>query len=265
VANTIEVVIAECQQMLRERGASATHLARLGRELYYATPKQIPDITTHLRQLSPAELVEYVDQQRRPSLDDQYATNPDSVRRPGVPRGEVIEFADSDSTAFSGATRKIAVYVPAQYSADKPACVYVALDGLTLALPTVFDNLIDRLEISITIAVGIEPGVVQSAQPPRNPRLNRSLEFDAMDGSLGRYLLDEVFSKVERLITAKGAPIRLSQDPNDRAAGGTSTGGIGAFTLCVGASLRFSASFHGTWYIRCDAWRRSLCDVGAQN
>jgi enterochelin esterase-like enzyme len=51
-------------------------------------------------------------------------------------------------------SRKITVYVPSEYSAAQPACVYVALDDLNFAVPNVLDNLIFKHEMPITIVIG---------------------------------------------------------------------------------------------------------------
>lgn len=169
--------------------------------------------------------------QQQPSADDQYKPGPESLPQPGVPQGKTFEFAFDHSRIFPGTTRKITVYVPAEYKADKPACVYVGMDGLGFAAPTVFDNLIYKHEMPITIAIGIAPGKVESADPPHNPRFNRSFEFDRLNDNLARFIIDEVFPEVERHKTPDGLPIRLSRSANDHAAGGASTGGISAFTL----------------------------------
>jgi sugar lactone lactonase YvrE len=164
-----------------------------------------------------------------------------------VPKGESLEFTFESSTIFPGTTRKITVYIPGLYRAERPACVYVGLDGLGFEAPMVFDNLIHRNEMPVTIAIGVPPGAVASASPPGDPRFNRSLEFDGMNGDLARFLLEEVFPEVERHRTPGGLPILLSRDPNDRAAGGGSTGGIGAFTLA---------------WERPDAFRRVFTAIG---
>jgi sugar lactone lactonase YvrE len=184
---------------------------------------------------------------RPSSPDDQYVPGPDSLPQPGVPKGKIFEFTLADSHIFPGTHRNITVYVPAEYRADKPACVYVGLDSLGFEAPVVFDNLINKHEMPVTIAIGVAPGAVDSASPPNNPRLNRSFEFDALNGNLARFILEEVFPEVERHPTPDGLPIRLSKDPNDHAVGGGSTGGIGSFTLA---------------WERPDAFRRVFTAVG---
>src|ERR1039457_6956195 len=162
---------------------------------------------------------------------DNYEPGPDSKPLPGVLNGETFSFKFDNSKIFPGPSRNITVYVPAQYKGDKPACVYVGLDGLDFAAPIVFDNLIRKGEIPVTIAIGVSPGEVASLNAKENPRFNRSFEFDGLNDSLARCIVEEIFPEVEKRPTPDGLPIRLSRNPNDHCAGGGSTGGIGAFTL----------------------------------
>jgi sugar lactone lactonase YvrE/enterochelin esterase-like enzyme len=148
-----------------------------------------------------------------------------------VPKGKTFSFKLETSKIFPGTSRTITVYVPAQYTGDKPACVYVGLDGLGFGVTTVFDNLIHKKEMPVTIAVGVSPGIVASTNDKENPRFNRSFEFDGLNDSLARLIVEEIFPEVERHPAPDGLPIKLSRDPNDRCTGGGSTGGIGAFTL----------------------------------
>lgn len=181
------------------------------------------------------------------SVDEQYEPGPDSKRQPGVPEGKSFSFTFDQSKIFPGTTRTITVYVPAQYTGDKPACLYVGLDSLGFNAPIVFDNLIHKKEMPVTIGVGISSGQVPSSETGVNPRFNRSNEFDSLNGNLARMVLEEILPEVERRQTPDGLPIRLSRDPNDRATGGGSTGGIGAFTLA---------------WERPDAFRRVFTAVG---
>jgi hypothetical protein len=164
-----------------------------------------------------------------------------------VPRGNIFSFNLAGSKIFPGTERKITVYVPAAYTAAKPACLYIGFDSLSYNAATVFDNLIAQHAMPVTIAIGVSPGQVPSANPPDNPRFNRSLEFDSMGDRLARFLLEEVIPEVERRKTADGLPIKLSADPNDRAIGGGSTGAIAAFTVA--------------WQ-RPDAFRRVFSSIG---
>jgi enterochelin esterase-like enzyme len=163
---------------------------------------------------------------------DDYPVGPDSQRQKDVPQGKTFSFVFDQSKVFPGTTRTVTVYIPAQYTGEKPACLYVGLDGLGFGVPVVFDNLIHKKEMPVTIAVGVSPGQVPGAiDPKQNPRFNRSNEFDSMNGQLAKLLLDEILPEVEKRKTPDGLEIKISKDPNDRATGGGSTGAIGAFTL----------------------------------
>src|SRR5262245_10868118 len=61
---------------------------------------------------------------------DDYQPGPDSVAQPGVPKGEILTFTFDQSKIFPGTTREYSIYVPAQYTGDKPACLFVSQDGI---------------------------------------------------------------------------------------------------------------------------------------
>jgi gluconolactonase len=166
-----------------------------------------------------------------PPASDNYPLGPDSLKQPSVPAGVTFKFELTQSKIFPDTSRTITVYVPAAYQGDKPACLYVGLDGLGFNVPIVFDNLIAQHAMPVTIAVGVSPGVVESANPTENPRFDRSMEFDSRTGRLARFLLDEVLPAVRQRKTPDGKPILLSSNPDDRMIGGASTGGIGSFTV----------------------------------
>ncbi len=184
--------------------------------------------------------------QPEPLLHD-YPLGPDSKRQPDVPAGKVFSFSMNQSRFFPGTERTIDVYVPAQYTGDRPACVLVALDHLMHTQPIVFDNLIHRKELPVIIAIGLSSGTDPSADPPHNPRFNRSFEFDSLSDVLAEFILQELLPAVEAHKTPDGLPIHLSNDPNDRGMMGGSTGGIGSFTV--------------VWQ-RPDAFRRVYSTIG---
>jgi sugar lactone lactonase YvrE/enterochelin esterase-like enzyme len=170
--------------------------------------------------------------QNKPAEPEQdYTLGPDSKRQPDVPSGNIFSFSMDESKFFPGTHRTIDVYIPTQYTADRPACVLMALDHLMPTLPIVFDNLIHRKELPVIIAIGLHSGDVPSSDPPRNARFNRSFEFDSLSDVLADFILQEVLPAVERQKTPDGLPIHLSTDPNDRGMMGGSTGGIGSFTV----------------------------------
>jgi enterochelin esterase family protein len=162
-----------------------------------------------------------------PSPDDQYKQlTPDSQDQPGVPRGKLEKFTWNSSKVFPGTTREVTVYVPAQYDPARPAAVFVCQDGVLYKAPSVFDNLIARKEMPVTIGIFIQPGdfPLKPGEKPRKRR-NRSLEYDTLSDAYARFLLEEILPKV-------GAQYNLSKDPDARCIAGSSSGGICAFTVC---------------------------------
>ena len=175
---------------------------------------------------------------------DNYQPGPDSKPQAGVPKGEVLKFTFDQSKIYPGTTRDYWVYVPAQYQPDKPACVYVQQDGIRFEAPTVFDNLINRKELPVTIAVFVAPGVVKAADSNAAlDRFNRSFEYDGLGDAYVRFLLDELLPDVETKRTTDGRAIKLSHDGNDRAIGGESSGAIAAFTAAWERPTAFSRVF----------------------
>jgi len=162
---------------------------------------------------------------------DNYQPGPDSKPQPDVPKGEVLKFTFDKSKIFPGTTRDYWVYVPAQYKPEKPACVYVQQDGIRFEAPTVFDNLINKNDLPIIIAVFVAPGVVKAAEASTAlNRFNRSFEYDGLGDSYARFLLEELLPEVETKKASDGRALKLSHDGNDRAIGGESSGAIAAFT-----------------------------------
>jgi len=186
-----------------------------------------------------------------PSPDDQYKRlTPDSEEQPGMPKGKLETFTWDTSRVFPGTTRMVTVYVPAQYDAANPAAVFVCQDGVLYRAPTVFDNLIARHEMPVTIGIFIQPGdfPLKPGQKPRKrpdgrpaPRANRSVEYDTLSDAYARFLLEEILPEVEK-------KYKLTQKPEGRCIAGSSSGGICAFTVC--------------WQ-RPDAFRKCFTTVGS--
>jgi gluconolactonase len=162
---------------------------------------------------------------------ESYPPHPDSQVQPGVPVGEIIKFTFADSKIFPGTTREVTVYVPRQYDGSKPACVYVNQDGVQWNAPVVFDNLIAKKEMPLTIGVFVGPGIVKAATPATAlDRFNRSYEYDSLGGAYAAFLLQELLPAVKDQRLPSGRIIELSSSGNDRAIGGASSGAIAAFT-----------------------------------
>lgn len=178
---------------------------------------------------------------------DDYQPGPDSLPHEGVPKGDVTKYTFDQSSIFPGTTRDYWIYVPKQYDPAQPACLFVDQDGVQFKAPTVFDNLIARHEMPVTIGVFIMHGRVKAATANALDRFNRSYEYDGLGDNYARFLLEEILPEVERKTAPDGRPIHLSKDPNDRAIGGSSSGAICAFTAA---------------WERPDAFRRVFSSIG---
>src|SRR5258708_2572709 len=175
---------------------------------------------------------------------EKYPVDSASLEWPGVPKGEVLKFTFQHSAIFPGTWREYWVYIPAQYRPDKPACVYVNQDGIQWKAPTVFDNLIARKEMPVTIGIFINPGRVLAADTAASlDRFNRSFEYDGLGDAYVRFLLDEIFPEVEKQKTSDGRAIHLSGKGNDRAIGGSRSGAIFAFSAARGRPAALSRAF----------------------
>jgi sugar lactone lactonase YvrE/enterochelin esterase-like enzyme len=160
-----------------------------------------------------------------------YPEDAASREQPGVPKGELIKRSFTDSKIFPGTVHDYWIYVPAQYQAAQPACLYVNQDGIQWKAPTVFDNLINGKEMPVTIGVFITPGKIPAANPAiALDRFNRSYEYDGLGDNYVRFLLEELLPDVEKQRTADGREIHLSKNAADRAIGGSSSGAVCAFT-----------------------------------
>src|SRR5882672_10743403 len=175
---------------------------------------------------------------------EKYAVDSASVEHKGVPKGEIIKFVFESSKIFSGTRRECSVYIPTQYRPEQPACVFVNQDGIGWKAPVVFDNLIHRKEMPVTIGVFISPGQVIAANgQTANDSFNRSFEYDGLGDNYVRFLLEEILPEVEKKKTSDGRAIHLSRNGNDRAIGGGSSGAVCAFTAAWEKPNEFSRVF----------------------
>ncbi len=174
----------------------------------------------------------------------KYPASPDSKPQDGVPKGEILKFSFDHSKIFPGTYRDYWVYVPAQYTPDHPACLYVNQDGIQWEAPTVFDNLIYKKEMPVTIGVFVMHGRVKARDDNAAlDRFNRSYEYDGLGDNYVRFLLEELLPEVETKKTSDGRAIRLSPRAEDRAIGGSSSGAICAFTAAWERPDAFSRVF----------------------
>jgi enterochelin esterase-like enzyme len=170
---------------------------------------------------------------------ETYTLGPDSQYQPGVPHGTVTKHTWK-SAIFPGTERDYLVYVPKQYDPAKPACVMVFQDGANYASTNgqfratiVFDNLIHKKEMPVTIGIFINPGTVPPAEAGQKPRSNRSFEYDSTGDLYARFLMEEILPEV-------GKTYNLAKDAKNRAIGGISSGGICAFTVAWERPNEFS-------------------------
>ena len=181
--------------------------------------------------------------------DDQYVLGPNSQVKEGVPQGKVTQMpAWTNSKIYPGTTRDWWIYVPAQYKAETPANVMVFCDGGGFVkadgqfrVPVVFDNLIAKGEMPVTIGIFINPGVFPATNPKEKPRSNRSFEYDSLGDVHARFLIEEILPEVSKTYT-------LTSDPEGRAICGNSSGGICAFTVA---------------WERPDAFRKVVSHIGS--
>jgi sugar lactone lactonase YvrE/enterochelin esterase-like enzyme len=179
---------------------------------------------------------------------DEYTLGPDSQPQ-DVPHGVVTQHAITSEKSFPGVHHDYWLYVPAQYDAKSPAAVMVFQDGGgfqdakgQFRVPVVFDNLIAKKEMPITIAVMINPGVLPPIDPKtQSPRIERSYEYDSPTDLYARFLIEELLPKVAE-------KYKLTDNPNLRAICGNSSGGMAAFTAA---------------WERPDFFRRVLSNIGS--
>ncbi len=130
--------------------------------------------------------------------------------------------------------RRYWIFIPAQYSPQSPANVLVFQDGQratapagALRVPQVMENLIHQKQMPVTIGLFITPGNLSEKYPDTlgmsNPD-HRAAEYDALNDHYARFLIEEMLPEV-------GKRYRLTEDPDKRAIGGTSSGAICAFTV----------------------------------
>jgi enterochelin esterase family protein len=179
------------------------------------------------------ELVEWLFAQKRRSNSPgasgtEYRLGVDSLPQEGVPKGTVEKRTWNDSSIYPGTTHDYWVYVPAQYDEAKPACVMVFQDGGAyvatkgakgaVRVPTVFDNLIHRGEIPVTIGIFIDPWTKDSGSS------NREDAYVPLNDTYARFLLEEILPEV-------GKDYNLVDNAAGRAVCGMSDGGLCSFTV----------------------------------
>jgi enterochelin esterase-like enzyme len=168
----------------------------------------------------------------------------------GVPQGTVSEFtmSSADSRLYPGIarephtfgtadphnparlivttshpapyTRRVTVYVPKQYVTGTVAPFIVGADGPDGELFRALDNLISEHRVPVMIGISISNGGGDAQGS------ERGLEYDTMSGRYAEFVETEVLPRVEALYH-----VRLTKDPDGRAAMGGSSGGACALIM----------------------------------
>jgi enterochelin esterase-like enzyme len=114
----------------------------------------------------------------------------------------------------------VTVYVPKQYVHGTAAPFIVGADGPDRGLFTVLDNLIAEHKVPAMVAISISNGGGDAQGS------ERGLEYDTMSGLYAEWVEKEVLPLVEAQ-----AHVKLTHDPDGRAAMGGSSGGSCALIM----------------------------------
>ncbi len=163
------------------------------------------------------------------SGDEPYTLGPDSMAQDGVPRGDVTKYHWKSEHIYPGTERDYWLYIPKQYDGSQPACLMVFQDaelylGPDANIPIVFDNLIHKQDMPVTIGLFVSPGDKEQGMPIYGGSNNRSIEYDSLGDRYARFLIEELLAEIEKHYS-------IVTDPADRAICGMSSGGICAFTV----------------------------------
>jgi enterochelin esterase-like enzyme len=178
-------------------------------------------------------------------LDAPYMPAPESLMHAeGVPKGKVNDvevgtkppvLVYAQTKPFPGVQSMLKneywIYVPARY---QPGCAaalmvfqdgvhYVGIDDAKINAPTVFDNLIAKGEMPVTIGVFINPGEPGDGHYNGNEYQNRHVQYDKNDPAYVTFLVEQFLPDV---VLSK---YDIVSDPDGWAISGHSSGGIAAF------------------------------------
>jgi enterochelin esterase family protein len=183
-------------------------------------------------------------------LGSTHTPAPEMSPTPNIPHGTVLEFTmnSTDSKLYPGIardpntfgtidpanparllvptshpapyTRKVVVYIPAQYVPATVAPFLIGTDGPDRALFTALDNLIAAHRVPVMIAISVSNGTGDAQGS------ERGLEYDTMSGRYAEFIEHEVLPLVEA-----NAHVKLTRDPDGRATMGGSSGGSCALIM----------------------------------
>jgi enterochelin esterase-like enzyme len=184
-------------------------------------------------------------------IGPSYTRHPDLTDK-GAPKGRLFGAGDTpivlssmDSKIFQGSdstllpqhrhafTRRLQVYIPAQYKDGAEAPLLVIQDGPGPI--TLVSRALDNLTISSDPARKLPPFIVVAVGNGGSDSKGseRGLEYDTMSDRYARFIDSEVLPAVleDAAIKASYPKLAITKDPEGRAAMGCSSGGAAAFTM----------------------------------
>jgi iron(III)-enterobactin esterase len=250
--NTKLLIIAFCASLIAGVGlAVAQTRTATSRPARPQPPARDPNTPCYVKAKElPDGAVPPADQDGDFIIGPTHKRAPEMAAQDGVPKGKVFDLTmkSQDSKFYPGIardpgtfgkadpndpanlivttshpapyTRKVAVYVPAQYVAGKEAPFIVGADGPDRNLFVALDNLIAQHKVPamVAISIGNGSGDAQGSE--------RGLEYDTMSGKYAEFVEAEVLPLVERECNVK-----LTKDPEGRATTGCSSGGSCAMIM----------------------------------
>ncbi len=124
--------------------------------------------------------------------------SPESYPQPGVPEGKLTGPIEMESKVYPGMKANLWYYVPAQWDGVTPLAVQIWGDGqmytrrmTSYRVLETLDNLHQSKRIPLTVNVFVQPGTVEGSSI-------RSKEYDTVDDTYARYMLDEILPEVAK-------------------------------------------------------------------
>ncbi len=183
-------------------------------------------------------------------LGPTHTPSPDTLPQPAIPHGTIstLTLSSADSAYYPGIardpntfgtpdpndparlivttshpapyTRKVTVYVPAQYVPGTAAPFLIGADGPDPLLFATLDNLIAQHKLPVLIAISISNGGGDAQGS------ERGLEYDTMSGHYAEFVEHEVLPRVQSQLH-----VSLTRNPDGRATMGGSSGGSCALIM----------------------------------
>ncbi len=185
------------------------------------------------------------------------AFGPESYPQAGAPQGKVHGPIEHTSKLYPDLKTSYWFYVPAQYDGSSPAPVMIWQDGQNYAahdkpakLLNVVDNLIATKRIPAMVSVFIAPGKV-------GEKAMRSIEYDTVNDTYSRYVLEEILPEVEKTV-------KLRKDAYSRAIAGESSGAVCAFTAAWFKPNEFSRVLSRIGTYTSIQWKPNQGALGSQ-